>query len=199
ALEPDPGDSGYEQLLSRESTGFTPPKIDDDHLAELFYTSGTTANPKGVMMTHRNLYLHAMQVLAGLAIKDSNIQLHTIPLFHVNGWGTPHSITCAGGRHVVIKKFDPRQVLDLVQRERVTHFSMVPTMATALINDAAIRDYDLSSLDFVQIGGGGLPARLFRGIGRTLGCRVFVGVGLSGNTATPTVGVFQNPIKEFSY
>src|SRR5262249_14956209 len=84
ALEPDPGDWGYEQLLSRESTGFTPPKIDDDHLAELFYTSGTTANPKGVMMTHRNLYLHAMQVLAGLAIKDSNIQLHTIPLFHVN-------------------------------------------------------------------------------------------------------------------
>src|SRR5262245_12808195 len=134
ALEPDQGGVGYEDLMSRESLDFAPPEIGDDDLAELFYTSGTTANPKGVMMTHRNLYLHAMQVLAGLAIKDSNIQLHTIPLFHVNGWGTPHSITCAGGRHIVIKKFDPRQVLELVQRERVTHFSMVPKMDTALIN-----------------------------------------------------------------
>src|SRR5262245_24215695 len=133
-LEPEKGSGGYEDMLSKESVHFEAPEINDDDLAELFYTSGTTANPKGVMMTHRNLYLHAMQVLAGLAIKDSNIQLHTIPLFHVNGWGTPHSITCAGGRHIVIKKFDPKQVLNLVQQERVTHFSMVPKMDTALIN-----------------------------------------------------------------
>src|SRR5262249_49742492 len=117
ALEPEQGSSGYEELLAREPDEFSPPEISDDDLAELFYTSGTTANPKGVMMTHQNLSLHAMQVLAGLAIKDSNVQLHTIPLFHVNGWGTPHSIPCAGGRHIVIKKFEPKQVLNLVQQE----------------------------------------------------------------------------------
>jgi fatty-acyl-CoA synthase len=195
-LEHEPGISGYEDLLAAESSDFSPPQINDDDLAELFYTSGTTANPKGVMMTHRNLYLHAMQVLAGLAIKDSNIQLHTIPLFHVNGWGTPHSITCAGGRHVVIKKFDPQQVLDLVQRERVTHFSMVPTMATALINHPAVGDYDLTSLEFVQIGGAASPVDLIREVEQTLGCRCYAGYGLTETTPVLTVGFLKDHLKD---
>jgi fatty-acyl-CoA synthase len=196
ALEPEQGTTGYEDLLAAESSDFTTPQINDDDLAELFYTSGTTANPKGVMMTHRNLYLHAMQVLAGLAIKDSNIQLHTIPLFHVNGWGTPHSITCAGGRHVVIKKFDPQQVLELVQRERVTHFSMVPTMATALINHPAVGDYDLSSLDFVQIGGAASPVDLIREVEQTLRCRCYAGYGLTETTPVLTVGFLKDHLKD---
>ena len=167
ALEPTAGGKGYEELIAAASPDFNPPDdIQDDELAELFYTSGTTANPKGVMMTHRNLYLHSMQVIAGLGITSSNVQLHTIPLFHVNGWGTPHSITCAGGRHIVMKKFDPKHVLDLVQTERVTHFSMVPTMATALINCPGISGYDLSSLDYVQIGGAASPVDL---MGRMIG------------------------------
>jgi len=196
ALEPEEGSSGYEELLSRESPHFEVPEINDDDLAELFYTSGTTANPKGVMMTHRNLYLHAMQVLAGLAIKDSNIQLHTIPLFHVNGWGTPHSITCAGGRHVVMKKFDPRQVLELVQGERVTHFSMVPTMATALINEPSVRNYGLSSLEFVQIGGAASPVDLIREVEQTLGCRCYAGYGLTETIPVLTVGFLKDHLKD---
>src|SRR5262249_34375706 len=131
ALEGGGGsDPYYEDLLGDASASFIPPAdIKDDDLAELFYTSGTTANPKGVMMTHRNLYLHALQVMAGMAIKDTHVQLHTIPLFHVNGWGTPHTITGSGARHVVLRRFDPTEVLETIQRERVTHFSMVPTMA----------------------------------------------------------------------
>jgi fatty-acyl-CoA synthase len=194
-LEPEQGGAGYEDLLSEAPPDFTPAEINDDDLAELFYTSGTTANPKGVMMTHRNLYLHAMQVLAGLAIKDSNVQLHTIPLFHVNGWGTPHSITCAGGRHIVMKKFDPKQVLELVQRERVTHFSMVPTMATALINDPAVHDYDLTSLEFVQIGGAASPVDLIREVEQTLGCRCYAGYGLTETTPVLTVGFLKDHLK----
>ena len=135
-------DLHYEDLLAAAAADFAPlTDIKDDDLAELFYTSGTTANPKGVMMSHRNLYMHAMQAMAGLGIKDSNVQLHTIPLFHVNGWGTPHTITCSGASHVVVKKFDPTQVLELIQQERVTHFSMVPTMAVALINHPQLGEY----------------------------------------------------------
>src|SRR5215467_8042029 len=194
-LESEPGISGYEDLLAAESSDFTPPQISDDDLAELFYTSGTTANPKGVMMTHRNLYLHALQVLAGLGVDDTVVQLHTIPLFHVNSWGTPHSITCAGGRHIVIKKFDPKQVLNLVQEERVTHFSMVPTMATALINHPAVGDFDLTSLEFVQIGGAASPVDLIREVEQTLGCRCYAGYGLTETTPVLTVGFLKDHLK----
>jgi fatty-acyl-CoA synthase len=62
-------------------------EIDENAVAELFYTSGTTGRPKGVMLTHRNLYLHAMTILSRLTADESDVQLHSIPLFHVNGWG----------------------------------------------------------------------------------------------------------------
>jgi fatty-acyl-CoA synthase len=107
-LEANGDGKDYEALITAAGADFTPPDdIKDDDLAELFYTSGTTANPKGVMMTHRNLYLHALQVIAGLAVDDTVVQLHTIPLFHVNGWGTPHTLACMGARHILVKKFDP--------------------------------------------------------------------------------------------
>jgi fatty-acyl-CoA synthase len=191
------GPSSYEALLAEAGADYTPPEgLKDDDLAELFYTSGTTANPKGVMMTHRNLYLHAMQVLAGLGIRDCNVQLHTIPLFHVNGWGTPHSVSCAGGRHVVIKKFDPKTVFELVQQERVTHFSMVPTMATALINHPTLRDYDLSSLEFVQIGGAASPVDLIREVEQHLGCPCYSGYGLTETTPVCTVAFLKDHLKD---
>src|SRR6185295_9718941 len=181
-LEPGAGVE-YETLLQAAAADFEPPSdIKDDDLAELFYTSGTTANPKGVMMTHRNLYLHAMQAMAGLGIKDSNVQLHTIPLFHVNGWGTPHTITCSGARHIVAKRFDPALVLELVQRERVTHFSMVPTMATALINHPQLGEYDLSSLEYVGLGGAASPVDLIREVEEKLGCPAYGGYGLTETT-----------------
>ena len=84
----------------------------EDDMAELFYTSGTTGPPKGVMLTHRNLYLHAMGVMATLPIWETDVQLHLIALFHVNGWGTPHYVTAKGGTHVVQKIFDPKGVLE---------------------------------------------------------------------------------------
>ena len=198
ALEAGPG-VHYEALLEAAGADFTPPpNIEDDDLAELFYTSGTTANPKGVMMTHRNLYLHAMQAMAGLGINDANVQLHTIPLFHVNGWGTPHTITCSGARHVVAKRFDPAQVLELIQQERVTHFSMVPTMATALINHPQLGEYDLSSLEYVGLGGAASPVDLIREIEQQLGCPAYGGYGLTETTPVLTFSFVKDSLKPLS-
>ena len=83
---------------------------DEDSVAELFYTSGTTAKPKGVMLTHRNLYLHTQSVVWAHQNQDSDIQLHTIPLFHANAWGATHSITFVGGTHVMLSKFRPAKL-----------------------------------------------------------------------------------------
>jgi fatty-acyl-CoA synthase len=193
----DLSETNYEDLLSASGADFTPPAdVRDDDLAELFYTSGTTANPKGVMLTHRNLYLHALQVMAGLGVRESHVQLHTIPLFHVNGWGTPHTITGVGARHVVIKKFDPKQVLELVQQERVTHFSMVPTMATALVNHPQLGEYDLSSLEYVGIGGAASPPDLIREVEQKMGCRAYAGYGLTETTPVLTFSFIKDHLKD---
>jgi fatty-acyl-CoA synthase len=187
----------YESLISASRADFTPPAdIRDDDLAELFYTSGTTANPKGVMMTHRNLYLHALQAIAGHRPDDKVVQLHTIPLFHVNGWGTPHTITAVGARHVMIKKFDPAEVLQLIHRERVTHFSMVPTMAVALIHHPELEKYDLSSLEYIGLGGAASPPDLIREVEEKLGCRAYGGYGLTETIPQLTFSFIKDHLKD---
>src|SRR5262249_626365 len=177
-------ESDYESLLETASPDFTPPgDLHDDELAELFYTSGTTANPKGVMMTHRNLYMHALQVIAGFSVDESVVQLHTIPLFHVNGWGTPHTLTCMGARHVMTRRFDPTEVLELIQKERVTNFAMVPTMAVALINHPRLGEYDLSRLDYVANGGAASPIGPIRDVESKVGGEGYWGYGLTKTDA----------------
>jgi fatty-acyl-CoA synthase len=198
-IEAGEDEKDYEALISAAGADFTPPDdIKDDDLAELFYTSGTTANPKGVMMTHRNLYLHAMQAMAGLSVTDQIVQLHTIPLFHVNGWGTPHTITCMGARHVCVRKFDPGEVLRLVQQESVTNFSMVPTMAIALINHPQLGEFDLSSLEYVGLGGAASAPELIRDVEQKLGCRAYGGYGLTETTPVLTFAFIKDHLKDLS-
>ena len=115
--------------------------------AELFYTSGSTGTPKGVLLSHRTLYLHALQVAATFVKDDSGVDLHTIPLFHANGWARPQSCTMLGVKQVMVRRFDPRCVFRLIEAERATRMSLVPMMAGALLQSARIcGKYDLSSL-----------------------------------------------------
>lgn len=154
-------------------------KVDEDALAELFYTSGTSADPKGVMLTHRNIYLHALHVCVAFRIEIDTVELHTIPLFHANGWGMAHFLTLLGGRHVMIRRFDPAEVFRLIEQERVHSLSLVPTMATALVNSPERQKYDLSSLRRITIGGAASSPTLIREVEETFGCSCFSGYGLT--------------------
>jgi fatty-acyl-CoA synthase len=155
------------------------PSIDENSLAELFYTSGTSANPKGVMLTHRNVYLHALNVCMAFAIPNGNVELHTIPLFHANGWGVVHFLTVLGGKHVMIQRFDPKEVFRLIEQEKARTCSVVPIMATALVNCPERKNYDLSSLARVVIGGAAASPTLVREVEQTFGCECFSGYGLT--------------------
>jgi fatty-acyl-CoA synthase len=154
-------------------------KFDENSLAELFYTSGTGADPKGVMLTHRNIYLHALSVCITFRTKADAVQLHTIPLFHANGWGTAHSITLVGGRHIMLPRFTCTEVFCLIERERVDSLSLVPIMATALLNSPDRQKYDLSSVQWISIGGAASSPTLIRQMEQAFGCECFAGYGLT--------------------
>ena len=122
---PDPGFDGPTfglddwDALPAGSAPVEPPPVDEDAPAELFYTSGSTGRPKGAVLSHRALYLHAVHNALTNGITGDDVLLHTIPLFHVNGWGTAHFLTGLGGTHVMLPRFDAGEVLRLVERERV--------------------------------------------------------------------------------
>src|SRR6476469_7787240 len=127
--------------------------FDENEIAELFYTSGSTGTPKGVMLSHRTLYVHALALLASFPGKDTDVELHTIPLFHANGWGRPQSITMSGAQHVMVRRFEPTAVFRLIQEEKATAMTLVPTMANALLNCSELGKFDLSSMKMINTGG----------------------------------------------
>ncbi len=171
---------------------------EEDDVAEIFYTSGTTAEPKGVMLTHRNLYLHALSSIIALGIRDMGTQLHAIPLFHVNGWGAPQSLTCMGGTHIMMRRYDPAQVLKLIQDERITYLPLVPTMAHTLLNYPGISGYDYSSLRMILIGGAAPPAEMIRQLESVFGCPCYTGYGLTETSPILTIATPKGIQKEQS-
>ena len=188
ALEKTPGLPGwisgnYEEIIEGESaapaypTGEYP--FDENDTAEIFYTSGTTGNPKGVMLTHRNLYLHALGAMAMMAMRETDIQIHLIPLFHVNGWGTPHYLLAKGGKHVMVKKFDPVKTLEMMEKEKVSRAFVIPTMVNALLAAPNFKSFDLSNIKEILIGGAppprGMPAR----VEEAFGCTCHSGFGMT--------------------
>ena len=170
----------YEDLLAAASALRADiMEIDEDAVAELFYTSGTSANPKGVMLTHRNVYLHALHVCLTFDPTRDFAQLHTIPLFHANGWGVAHVLALIGGKHVILRRFDCRRIFELIEQERIYTMCLVPAMAIALVNSPDRQKHDLSSLQRVIIGGAASSPTIIREVEEKLGVTCISGYGLT--------------------
>jgi acyl-CoA synthetase (AMP-forming)/AMP-acid ligase II len=103
------------------------------------YTSGTTANPKGVQLTHRNCWLNAASIGWHLGVSDRDVLLHTLPMFHANGWGMPYAATAMAARHVVLRKVDGEDILARVEREAVTLLCGAPAVVAMVLDAAAAR------------------------------------------------------------
>ena len=195
----------YEELLAAadpEPVDFT--TYDESAIAELFYTSGSTGRPKGVMLSHRTVYMHALSTIIGTyrrggrQASDQQVALHTIPLFHANGWGLAHTITLTGGRHVMLHRFDPQLVCEWIEREHVTQFYMVPTMANALIHFDGLERHDLSSLEDVMIGGAASSPLLIRELEQALGCTCIAGYGLTETGPVAMIANLKGTLGEIS-
>ncbi len=170
----------YENLISSACPKYPgEPPIKETDIAELFYTSGTTGNPKGVMLSHRAICLHALSFLAHYHYDDSDVQLHAIPLFHVNGWGTPQVLTWVGGTHVMLRQFDPKVVQRIIDMESVTRIFLVPTMINMLLKDLSFSRYNLSSLKLIIIGGAPTVPEKVREIEEKFGCKAISAYGMT--------------------
>jgi acyl-CoA synthetase (AMP-forming)/AMP-acid ligase II len=103
------------------------------------YTSGTTARPKGVQLTHRNCWLNAVTFGWHTGVGDRDVLLHTLPMFHCNGWGMPYAVTGMGGTHIVLRKVDGEEILGRVERHGVTLLCGAPAVVAAILDAAAAR------------------------------------------------------------
>jgi acyl-CoA synthetase (AMP-forming)/AMP-acid ligase II len=153
--------------------------FDENAIAELFYTSGSTGTPKGVMLSHRTLYLHALAVANLYREPDTIVDLHTIPLFHANGWGRPQASTMMGTKQVMVRRFEPVGVFRLIAEHRATDMSLVPTMANALLNSPELATHDLSSLRTIVLGGAAASPELIDRMEKAFHCDVYAGYGLT--------------------
>jgi fatty-acyl-CoA synthase len=139
AFEGNPRDGwlDYEAMIAAAEPAFTQPEISERDLLTINYTSGTTARPKGVMITHRNAAMNVIGTLLHLPVAVGERYLWTLPMFHANGWTYTWTITAAAGTHVCLRKVDPALVFDLIRDERVNLMCAAPTVLISLANAPA--------------------------------------------------------------
>ena len=156
ADEAPPGMLHYESLLERSDPAEDVARNGGD-LAGIFYTGGSTGKSKGVMLSHDNLLINAMNALIMFNYDQSVTYLHAAPMFHLTDGMATYSITMAGGTHVFIPRFDPDTALKAIESARVTHVALVPTMVEMAVRQYEKGDYDISSLHQIAFGASPMP------------------------------------------
>jgi len=144
-------------VLYRFGVDPMPWEPDEDATATINYTSGTTARPKGVQMTHRNLWLNAAVFGWQLGISDRDVYLHTLPQFHCNGWGVVFSTTGMGARHIILRKIDGAEILRRVEQHGVTIMCAAPAVLNAVLDAAVTWDGAIPGRARVRIVVAGAP------------------------------------------
>jgi long-chain acyl-CoA synthetase len=154
------GMRAYEDLL--RAAPITESSCGDEDLAGIFYTGGTTGTAKGAMLSHRNLVTNAANIITAFGYDADSIYLHAAPMFHLADGASTLAITMLGGVHAFIPAFDPANFLAAIQREKVTHTLLVPTMINMLVNSPSLADCDCSTLKQITYGASPMPDALLR-------------------------------------
>ncbi|MEU2606368.1 long-chain fatty acid--CoA ligase [Streptomyces albus] len=195
----------YEHLLAGRPTSYDWPQVDERTPAAMCYTSGTTGDPKGVVYSHRSVYLHSMQVnmAESMGLTTADTTLPVVPMFHVNAWGLPHAVFMTGVGLLLPDRFlQPAPLVEMIEAERPTHAAAVPVIWQGLLAELAATPRDISSLRTVTIGGSACPPSMMRAFEERHGVRVCHAWGMTetsplGSLAHPPGGL--SPEEEWPY
>lgn len=182
----------YEDLIAGKPTTYDWPELDERAAAAMCYTSGTTGDPKGVVYSHRSIYLHSMQVnmAESMGLTDEDLSLVVVPQFHVNAWGLPHATFMTGVNMLMPDRFlQPAPLAEMIEKERPTHAAAVPTIWQGLLAELTAKPRDVASLTQVTIGGSACPPSLMEAFDQ-LGMRVCHAWGM---TETSPLGTIARP------
>jgi fatty-acyl-CoA synthase len=145
------------------------PLLRETDLVSINYTSGTTARPKGVMLTHRNCYVNAYGLIAHLRFAHDDVELWTLPMFHCNGWGGVYALTGMGGTHVVLRAIDAKRIFELIASEGVTVACMAPAVLSAILEYPDRDQYAMTTRPRLVIAGAPPPAAFVERLESELG------------------------------
>jgi long-chain acyl-CoA synthetase len=152
-----------EKLFDVRNDSCPDPVYDPEAILALIYTSGTTGRPKGVKITHANILANLDHFSYWMGYREGGVYLHAAPIFHIADFPAMFAAPAFGARQVTLPKFSPQGFCELVQRERVTHTVLVPTMLNLLTQMPDGKSYDLSSLEVLGYGGSPMaPELVFR-------------------------------------
>jgi fatty-acyl-CoA synthase len=183
-------------VLGRESDALyrfgvepEPWEADEDATATINYTSGTTARPKGVQITHRNIWVNAVTFALHAGVTDRDVYLHTLPMFHANGWGMPFGMTGMGVPHVVLRKVDGAEILRRVERYGVTVMCAAPAVVASVLEAAATWDGEIPGRERVRVicAGAPPPSRTIARIEEELGWEFLQIYGLTETSPLLTI------------
>ncbi|MFH1487533.1 MAG: long-chain-fatty-acid--CoA ligase [Pseudomonadota bacterium] len=197
--KPRDGDLDYEGLLEGQSDSMPEERpIQDRDIAHLYYTSGTTGRPKGVMLTHGNVKSHALGTIAEFHLNDSDHWFHVAPLFHLaDAWAT-FAMTWVGAKHVLLPVFDAAETLKMIQDEKITLSNLIPTMLNMMVNHPDVEKYDYSSLRVILSGGAPIAPETVRRIIDTFKCDYIQTYGMTETSPYLTLSILKDHLKSLS-
>ncbi len=192
----DIAEIAYDTWLAQYTTEpFARPDIDENDVCSLLYTSGTTGNPKGVMLTHRNNYLHALSTMHHLRVSDRDVYLHILPMFHVNGWGAPFYYTANGATHVCLRKAIPEVIFEYVNKYKVTVMHMAPTVLNTLLQYYEQHVPTIEHDVRVVIAGSAPPPAFVTRVEKELGWEFIQVYGMTESSPLSTVSTVRSHLQ----
>jgi len=189
----------YDDLIARGEPDDIMVEVDDEDPTILMYTSGTTSLPKGVVLTYLALTAYATNTMEPATPDTHDVTLATVPFYHIAGATTMISSIWGGRTLVILPQFDPELWLQTVQKERVTHAFVVPTMLKRIMEHPKFRDYDLSSLKLLAYGAAPMPYEVVRRAVEVFDCGLMNAYGQTESTSSLTyLGPEDHDIKGLS-